>query len=393
MKDPNHEKICCCALNRIFGFEPAIAHSLVDNLGSASAVFSLKRDELQEILGPHSKFLSQISETELERSLKELKGLGDDEYDFITLYGPEYPDLLKECPDAPLGLYVRSHSAADEIFRNKDMISVVGTRDISLYGREWCLKLVSAIAEAGERPVIVSGLALGIDITAHLCALECGLPTIGVMATGIDKVYPFRHTDYARRITEAPGGALITDYPCGTSPVAVNFLRRNRIIAGMSKATILVESKVRGGGMMTANLAFSYDRDVFALPGRIDDLRSGGCNKLIHAKIAEPITDCISLMRSLGMTGGFREEKVPIQERIETFYSGKLPAERISSIVEIINLIAGNRGITPDEICARTNRQYTDIAALTCLLESDGFISTDLLQRCSLNVRPVRKGG
>lgn len=393
MKDLNHETICCCALNRIFGFEPAMAHSLVENLGSASAVFALSKDELHGILGPHSRFFPLISESELERSHKELLGLDPEEYDFITLDSPDYPELLKECPDAPIGLYVRSRSAAHDIFPGKDMVSVVGTRDMSLYGREWCIKLVSAIADAGARPVIVSGLALGVDITAHLCALDCGIPTIGVMATGIDDVYPQRHSDYARRIAGSPGSALITDYPCGTAPVAVNFIRRNRIIAGMGKATVLVESKPRGGGLLTANLAFSYDRDVFALPGRIDDQRSGGCNRLIRAKIAEPITDCISLVRSLGMDGFGIRPQVPLKERIESFYSGKFPDDKISGLVEVAELTAAHRGITPDELCVRTGIPYTDVAALTCILESDGFICMDLLQRCSINGRPARKGG
>lgn len=393
MKDLNHEKVCCCALNRIFGFEPVIAHSLIDHLGSAGAVFALSRDELQGILGPHSKFLPMLTGAELEKSRYELEGLDDEEYDFITLDSPDYPELLKECPDAPLGLYIRSRSAAHEIFSGRNMVSVVGTRDISLYGREWCIKLVSALAETGARPVIVSGLALGVDITAHLCALDCGLRTIGVMATGIEDVYPFRHSEYAGRIAESPGSALVTDYPKGTAPVAVNFLRRNRIIAGMSRATILVESKVRGGGMMTARLAFSYDRDVFALPGRIDDLRSGGCNQLIHAKIAEPIEDCVTLVRSLGMDGGSIRPQASLKERVKAFYSGKIPEERISFLIELASLIAARRGITPDEICSRTGYPYTDVAALTCLLESDGFICIDLLQRCSVNVRRVRKEG
>lgn len=392
MRNLSHEKICICALNRIFGFEPATAHSLVDHLGSASAVFALSKNDLHEILGPHSKYYHLISEAELERSRDELAGLNPDEYDFITMDSPDYPTLLKECPDAPLGLYIRSRTASDDIFSGRDLISVVGTRDISLYGREWCAKLVSAIADAGAKPLIVSGLALGVDITAHLCALDCGVPTVGVMATGIDDVYPYRHSGYARRIAETPGCALITDYPRGTAPVAVNFLRRNRIIAGMSKATILVESKTKGGGMMTANLAFSYNREVFALPGRIDDVRSGGCNHLIRAKVAEPIEDCISLIRSLGMdTDAPRARRIPLKERVREFYSGKMPAGRISLIVEVAKQIDTHRGITPDELSVRTGFQYTDIAALACLLESDGFISMDLLQRCAANVPKTRK--
>lgn len=391
MKNVTHETICCCALNRIFGFEPALARCLMDNLGSASAVFSLSQNELHDILGPHSKYLPLITEAELENSEKELKGLESDEYDFISIGRSEYPEMLKECPDAPIGIYVRSRSDSAGIFRGKEMISIVGTRDLSLYGSEWCRKIVGAISDTGKKPVIISGLALGIDITAHMCAIDCGLPTIGVMATGIDDIYPHRHIGHARRIAEHPDSALVSDYPRGTAPMAINFLRRNRIIAGMSRATILVESKIKGGGMITANLAFSYDRDVFALPGRIDDLRSEGCNKLIRAKVAEPIGNLNDLTKALGLGESDDRHHIPITERVESFYSDRQCPCQVSDLVELAGLIASHRGITPDEICSNSGRPYTEVAAMVCLLESDGFIKVDLLQRCSVNYRPGTK--
>ena len=180
-------------------------------------------------------------------------------------------------------------------------VAVVGTRDISPYGREWCERIVHALARTSPKPLIVSGLAIGTDICAHKAALEASLPTIAVMATGTDTIYPYRHRQIAEKMSGTQGCALVTDYPPGTAPLPVNFLRRNRIIAGLSHATILVESKIKGGGMMTCRLAFSYDRDVYALPGRADDLRSQGCNHLIRARMAEPLTSEEDIIDSLGL--------------------------------------------------------------------------------------------
>ena len=176
-----------------------------------------------------------------------------------------------DCPDCPIGLYIRSNSDIEEIFDDAPCISIVGTRDISPYGDEWCKRIVHSLAEAPIKPVIVSGLAYGVDICAHQAALDAGLRTIAVIPTGIDDLYPYYHRRIAERIASTPGCALISDFPLKTSPQAATFLRRNRIIAGLSAATILVESKQKGGGMITCSTAFSYGREAWVLPGRIGD--------------------------------------------------------------------------------------------------------------------------
>lgn len=382
------ETASLCALNRIFGFEPKIGAALLQHFGNATEVMNLSLKDQELILGPHSKYLGKLNMQAVENAAKELIQLKEKHIQFIGLTHENYPVLLKECEDAPVGLYVRSTSPLESLFNAHSSISIVGTRDLSLYGDEWCKKSIHSLSHTTDKPIIVSGLALGTDICAHKCAIECGIPTIGVMATGPEKIYPWRHTDFAEFMIHTPGCALVTDYPPETAPLAIHFLRRNRIIAGLSKATILIESKIRGGGMMTCRLAFSYGRDVFALPGRIDDIRSQGCNQLIKEKIAEPITSAQDLVQSLNLkplskspTKGFE------QNLITNVYSTRLPENKIKQMSEIILCIRKNRGITIEEISEQTQIDYRRIAELTRLLETDDIISVDLLQRCTINIR------
>ncbi len=382
------EKICSCALNRIFGFSPKTGLALIRCIGSAAEVFQMKSGEVDKLLGPYSKFRGLIGREAVDMAEKELSELEKKDIGFVGWNEELYPELLHDCEDAPIGLYVRTSTPLEELWKPMRRIAVVGTRDISPYGREWCIKTVTAMSESPEKPVIVSGLALGTDFYAHRTALECGLPTIGVMATGPESVYPPRHRDFADRLCSTPGCALITDYPPETPPLAPHFLRRNRIIAGLSEATILIESKIRGGGLMTCNLAFSYNREVHALPGRADDLRSQGCNNLIKNKIAEPITSVESLLKSLDMTNGHKAEKETAASLAAKVYGGRMPAEETAAITDILNLIKSERGITVDEISDTTGMAYSSVSRLTGMLENDGFITIDLLQRCSILVRP-----
>jgi DNA processing protein len=171
--------------------------------------------------------------------------------------------------------------------------------------------------------------------------------------------------------------------------MAFNFLRRNRIIAGMSSATILVESKAQGGGMMTARLAFSYERDVYALPGRVDDIRSQGCNQLIMEKIAEPITDLDELVDKLGLKAARKGKASDILKDVEAKYKGHIPDGNLDDLLDILQLIKNNRGITLDELCNKSEKPYSTIAECTGMLESDGVISIDLIQRCTINLKIV----
>ena len=373
------DTICCCALNRIFGFKPMIALALIEELGSPSAIFELEKKELDRILGPFIPQKELISDRMYDIAADEIYNFKNNT-SFIPWCSPVYPKLLKECQDAPLGLYIKSTSPADSVFTNRQFISIVGTRDISEYGKEWCSKTVDAISRTGNTPTIVSGLALGTDITAHKKALEQGLPTIAVMATGIDSVYPHRHIGTAEEIVQTPGSALITDYPPGTAPLQINFLRRNRIIAGLSGTTILIESKSKGGGMLTARLAFSYSRDVYALPGRADDIRSAGCNILLREKTAEPLISEENLISSLGMKYIPGQSAPDSEQIINSIYSGK--SDRIENLTKLLRSVRRHRGIDIEELAEENGLEYKEALENISILEADGFINRDLMQRC-----------
>lgn len=379
------ERVCACALNRIFGFAPVYSARLIEHFGSARGVFDVPADEIDALLGPFSKYKGKICREALDVAEKELQSLEAMGCAFISRTEDIFPPLLLECEDAPAGLYVRSDSPLEEVFRRRKPIAIVGTRDISPYGAEWCPRIVKAMSMAPDPPTIVSGLAIGVDITAHLAALSFHLPTIAVLPTGIDLIYPKRHWAAAEKIAAAPGGALITDYPPGTQAIAVHFLRRNRIIAGMSASTVLIESKIQGGGTMTARLASSYGRDVFALPGRVDDIRSAGCNELIREQIAAPLTGLNGIGEALGLGKYDIRKKDDIKSLVTKHYHDSLPDKDLGDIVLIALSVASCRGVTPDELCRKTGLPYEAVSYYVGILESDGFLTTDLLQRCSVN--------
>jgi len=375
----NDETVAVCALNKVMGFQPARAAALVEEAGSALALFDGTRPELDP--------------SELDWASRELEKIRSGGFRFLTLWDEDYPDPLRECTDPPVGLYLNGTSSPAEIFGLRPMVAFVGTRDISPYGKVWCQRLVKALAEARVPPVIVSGLALGADGIAHKTALECGLPTIGVMATGIETVYPAQHEALAMEIVRSPGGALVTDYPMGSEPVAWTFLRRNRIIAGLSQATVVVESKAKGGSLMTARFAGDYGREVLAVPGRLDDLRSVGCNSLIHEHMAEIITSPEQLVDELGL-GGRRKHRGAGGSWV-TSQAGDPPEKVLqaaltrkygpgSPLIPVALAVLARRGITPEELTASLRRPYGEILAAIGTLEADGFLTTDLLRRCSL---------
>lgn len=389
MKDIE-EKSCHCALNRIFGFKPKIGLALISHLGSASEAFRLKDRDLDILLGPYTGMKGQLNPAAVEKAAEELSRLEDMDIRFVGWNEDDYPDLLHECEDAPIGLYVRSRTPVEELWKPQRRIAVIGTRDITPYGKEWCTRIVSDLAGAQEKPVIVSGLALGTDICAHRTALDNGLPTIAVMATGPEAVYPYRHSEFADRIISTPGCALVTDYPPGTAPLSIHFLRRNRIIAGLSEASILIESRIRGGGMTTSKLAFSYSREVYALPGRVDDPCSQGCNLLIRNKIAEPITSTDTLLESLRLDRTCRKHKISYEDVIRNAYNESRSSETVDRLCRIIRIIKEERGISLDEITSATGYDPGTVLHIAGLLETDGFINIDILQRCCIEIGKFR---
>lgn len=377
------ERVALCALNRIFGFEPKVGRMLVEAMESAAEVFR-SPDAAAEILRTcgRGKNVPSISGNAFDSAAMELESLMKEECGFVGIGEEGYPALLMECEDPPLGLYYKGISPPEEVFGTLPLISVVGTRGLTPYGKDWCRRIVDAMERSSVRPLVVSGLALGVDVTAHRAALEKGLPTVAVMATGIDDIYPFRNRDVAEAMSTTPGCALVTDFPPGTEAVKVNFLRRNRIIAGMSRATVMVESKIRGGGMMTARLAASYGRDVFALPGRIDDPVSQGCNLLIRENVAEQIGDLGELVIRLGLGRAGKRPGKDFGEEVRLYYQGRLPDVEHDDIVRLASAVKKHRGVSVDELCERLKWTYSRVSRLVATLECDGFITVDLLQHC-----------
>ncbi|MCQ2149491.1 MAG: DNA-protecting protein DprA [Bacteroidales bacterium] len=381
----DEENIACCALGKAFGFEPAIARGIITHLGSAKEFFRMGAGAIKEILGPYSKYRDCDFIALYRESAKELEELSKDPaFHYLHISDPAFPEALAECPDCPTGLYLKSVSEPAEIFAPGAFISVVGTRDISQYGTEWCRKIVTAMSECREKPAVVSGFALGTDITAHSAALECGLKTLAVLPTGIDSIYPMRHSTFAKRLEGTPGCALLTDYPPGTKAQPVNFLRRNRIIAGLSSATILIESKRKGGGMITADFAFGYDRGLFALPGRIDDLRSQGCNALIAADKAKAISDTGILMRDLGLGEWNRKSKLSLREEILARYGSDVAD--LELMTDVALTVKKLRLASADELCGYMGLDFHTVRKAVQKLENDGFLESDLLRRYSLRI-------
>ena len=374
----NEEVVAWCALNRIFGYNPSIALNLLNTYGSASELFRCS----PHVPG-HPDLEDQLCQASLDWASRELESVDRLGCRFIHLGDDDYPVPLSECEDPPLGLYLRGSSSPAEIFSLRPMVGIVGTRDVSPYGSVWCKKIVSAMAEATVKPCIVSGLAFGVDGIAHSTALEHGLPTIGVMATGIEAVYPAQHRELASRIVATPGCALVTDYPLKTEPVAFNFVRRNRIIAGLASSVTVIESRKKGGSLMTARYACDYNRDVFAVPGRLDDVRSSGCNSLIGAHMAEIVTSPEELVEKLGLMPRSRRKA----DR-RTAFSHAINARYNRTAMETVGLcVFDNPGVGFAEISALTSLPYATVLECAGILEADGFISTDLLQRCSTSAK------
>ena len=342
------------ALNRLYGYTPRRGLALLEKYRSASSVPGMP----------------------VERAETELAALRQKGVRLLSCLDDDYPSLLREIPDRPVGLYVTGTSQPREIFGYKRAVAIVGTRDISSYGTLWCKKIVRALADTAQRPVIVSGFAMGTDIIAQTEALRCGLRTIGVMPCGPDEVYPARHRGIAAQLIRTPGCALVSDYPPGTPAMANNFIRRNRIIAGLSDAVILIESKRKGGGLITMDFALDYGRATYALPGRVEDPCSEGCNALIRRDKAELISDLDTLVESLGLGLVLPDRPADIVALAQQRYGAN------SLAVRILMHIKRNRGATPEEICRDLNIPYAAAVTGTMQLESDGFIGSDLLQRC-----------
>ncbi|MBR0038072.1 MAG: DNA-processing protein DprA [Bacteroidales bacterium] len=283
------------ALMNIRGVGSAVARHLIEAFGSAKAVYETDSKLLRDLPRVGQTLIEQRSNpANIEKAEREIEFIREHHIKPLIYGQKDYPSRLLDCPDAPTLLFYLGSANLE----SKHILSIVGTRNCTQYGRDMVNRLVGELKEAVPDLIVVSGLALGIDVTSHKAALEHQVPTIGVIAHGLDRIYPASHRNVASQMIQA-GGGLITEYCSGTTPERGNFLARNRIIAGLADCILVAESREVGGSLVTASIALDYGRDVFAFPGRISDDRSKGCNRLIRLNRAGLITNAADLLESM----------------------------------------------------------------------------------------------
>ncbi|WP_455585034.1 DNA-processing protein DprA [Bacteroides sp.] len=275
--DTREECIYSIALTQIPGIGHIWAKKLVDGMGSAVDVFRLRRELPERLAGVNVRVVEALDCPQaLSRAEQEYEFAEKNHIRCLTLADESYPSRLRECDDAPIALFFKGNADLNSL----RVINMVGTRNATDYGKQLCASFLRDLKNLCPDVLVVSGLAYGIDIHAHRAALANGLPTVGVLAHGLDRIYPSVHRKTAVDMLQK--GGLLTEFPVGTVPDKHNFVSRNRIVAGMADATIVVESASKGGSLITADIAESYHRDCFAFPGRTMDISSIGCNQLIR---------------------------------------------------------------------------------------------------------------
>jgi DNA processing protein len=286
------QRIYQIALSLLSGIGPIKAKALVAHIGSVEGIFKENEKSLGLIPGIGTAVVRSLNRHEcLERAERELAFMEKNSIDFFYYEDARYPARLKFCEDGPIVLFTKGN-----INFNKRNIAVVGTRKATPYGKRLVQELISQLADSDIQ--VVSGLAYGIDIEAHKTALHTKIPTLAVLGHGLDLIYPAAHKPVARQMLE--NGGLVTEFLSNSNGDTSNFPKRNRIVAGLCDATIVVESAVSGGSLITANLANDYNRDVFAFPGNVDQEYSKGCNQLIQQDKAHLITSASDLIRIMG---------------------------------------------------------------------------------------------
>ena len=317
----NNELIAVLRLQNIPKIGDVIAKKLISYCGSPSAVFENKRHQLLKIGGIGTYAIKHLyDEAYLKAAKTEFQFIQENGISYTYFMDQEYPAYLKHCLDGPILLFKRGNINME----GRKIISVVGTRNITSYGMAFCEKFIKDIAPLN--PIIVSGFAYGIDICIQKTAIKYGLQTMGCLAHGLNQMYPKTHIKYSMAVEK--NGGFLTEFWSSNRPERENFLKRNRIIAGISEATIVVESAEKGGSLVTADIAHSYNRDVFAVPGRVADKYSVGCNNLIKQQKAQIISSAADLIYVLGWELENQKAKavqkqlfVQLDEKEEVIYS------------------------------------------------------------------------
>lgn len=351
----DEQKLYQVALSMIPGVGNLLTKHLISYCGSAKAVFTTPKYKLAKIpgIGPKTAESILTSNRYLQAAEQELLQAEKHGALILAYTDKAYPYRLKQIPDAPTVIYFKGQ-APPEAFKT---IAIVGTRQPSPYGRQLCEQIVQDLLP--YQPLIVSGLAYGIDIIAHRTALRQGLNTIGVMASGLDIVYPSPHQQTAREMLQQ--GGLLSEHPFGSKPEAFKFPARNRIIAGLVDLVIVVEAAEKGGALITADIAHSYDREVFAVPGPLTSSSSAGCNRLIKSQVAHMYVSAKDLAEVMNWQEG---PEAPAREI--HFNEAAFNAEE----EVIIRLLKEHpQGLHIDELSWRSQLPISQLASVLLTLE------------------------
>ena len=345
------------ALTLLPGIGDISGKKFVQYCGSAEAIFKETRKSLEKISGMREVSIDAICKPKeyLKRAEEEIEFIEKNGIQPLFFLDSDYPRRLLQCDDSPMMLYYKGKA---NLNANR-VVAIVGTRNITEYGKENCNQLVEDLKE--DNVLIVSGLAYGVDTCAHKASVKHGIPTVGVMGSGMQQIYPAANKKLASDMQEQ--GGILTECMSGTLPDRENFPRRNRIIAGMADAVVVIESAMKGGSLITADLANSYSRDVFAYPGRVMDIYSQGCNYLIRTNRAHLMESMLNLRYIMRWTSETKSEK-------QTALFREFTAEEKL----IMDCFGSNAMVSLDDIIVKTELPTTKIAALLLNLEFDGVL-------------------
>jgi len=373
----SQERIYWLAWSRISGLGPVLLRRLQQNLGNLEIAWKANAVELVKVEGFGYKTVNKVIEERSRINPENLYSQHEKENPFFwTPADGDYPRLLLETPSPPPLLYYRGETEKSENSGQKPLIGIVGTRKPTEYGVRWTRKITTLLANNGF--TIVSGMAEGIDSETHKAALKAGARTIAVVGTGVDIVYPAQNKALYKEILV--NGLVLSEYPGKTPPDRSHFPARNRIIAGLSRAVLVMEAPIKSGALITARYANEFGRDVYVLPGRIDDEESQGCLKLL-SQGANPILDELDeLLKSLGAIPSYNQlEKVNIVENLETklpvYKQQTLPIPNLSpELQKIIDIITGET-LSFDLIIKETGMDSPNLSAALLELELMGLVS------------------
>lgn len=336
------------------------AKALINHFGNAEAVFNARKKDYEAIEGLGSKAVSSILNfKDFSRAEEEIEFIKKYKITPLFLTGKNYPQRLLNCYDSPPLLYFKGNADLN----SSRIIAIVGTRNNNEYGKRVCEKLVEDLVN--EDVLVVSGLAFGIDSIAHKAAVKNNIKTVGVLAHGLDRVYPNQNASLAKQMIS--NGGLLTEFKSNTIPDKQNFPGRNRIVAGISDAIIVIESGVKGGSLITAELANGYNKDVFAFPGRADDTKSEGCNYLIKNNKAALITSANDLLEIMGWK---KSQKAFPKKQRELFI--ELSADE----KVIIDILQTHEQVQIDDLYFKSKLSSSAIAQALLMLEMQGVVSS-----------------